>query len=141
MSTEPIVVEKIFNAPVDKVWKAITDKDQMKEWYFDVSGFRAEVGYQFRFEGNNEGKVFIHKCVITEVLPNKKLTYTWSYEGFDGTSYLTFELFPEGKRTRLLLTHAGLETFPSLPDFARSNFVGGWDHIINTSLKNFLEKN
>jgi hypothetical protein len=34
----------------------------------------------------------------------------------------SFELFREGDQTRLKLTHAGLETFPPLTDFAKENF-------------------
>ena len=33
MSTTPFVIERTYNAPVDKVWKAITDKGQMKKKY------------------------------------------------------------------------------------------------------------
>ena len=28
-------MERVYNAPVERVWSAITDKDQMKQWYFD----------------------------------------------------------------------------------------------------------
>ena len=69
----------------------------------------------------------------------KKLAYTWRYEGFEGDSLVTFELFAEGARTRLKLTHAGLESFPKIPDFARKNFMEGWTSIIGTSLKAFVE--
>ena len=34
MKNETIIIERTFNAPVDAVWNAITDKDQMKQWYF-----------------------------------------------------------------------------------------------------------
>jgi len=55
---------------------------------------------------------------------------------------VTFELFPEGNRTRLKLTHTGLESFPSdvVPELKRENFVEGWNKIIGTSLKEFVEK-
>ena len=54
----------------------------------------------------------------------------------------SFELFSEGDKTKLVLTHSGLETFPSATNaFAKENFVEGWTHIINISLKDYLEKN
>ena len=57
-----------------------------------------------------------------------------------GNSFVTFELFVEGSKTRLKLTHEGLDTFPkSNPDLAKENFVEGWTSIIGTSLKKFLE--
>jgi len=49
MKDEPIVIERTFDAPVAKVWKAITDKDAMKQWYFDLPEFKAEVGFEFQF--------------------------------------------------------------------------------------------
>jgi hypothetical protein len=49
-------------------------------------------------------------------------------------------LFDEGGKTRLKLTHEGLETFPQLPDFARHNFEQGWTYITGKSLPEFLEK-
>lgn len=141
MNTEPFVIERIFNAPVEKVWKAITDKDQMKQWYFDLAEFKPEVGFEFQFEGGTEDNCYLHLCKITEVISNKKLTYSWRYDGYAGNSFVTWELFEEGNKTRLRLTHEGLETFPkSNPDLAKKNFVQGWNHIIGISLQEFLEK-
>lgn len=141
MSTKPFVIERTFNAPVEKVWKAITDRDQMKQWYFDLKEFKPEVGFEFQFEGGKDDRIYLHRCTITEVIEGKKLTYSWRYEGFAGISFVTFELFDEGSSTRLKLTHVGLETFPANnPDFAKENFAEGWTYIIGTSLPGFIEK-
>jgi uncharacterized protein YndB with AHSA1/START domain len=140
IKTEPFVIERTYNAPVDKVWQAITDKNKMKQWYFDLEEFKPEVGFEFRFYGGTEEKQYLHICKITEVIHGKKLTHTWKYDGYPGQSFVTFELFAEGDKTRLKLTHAGLETFPSEPDFARTNFEMGWTDIIGRSLKEYLEK-
>jgi uncharacterized protein YndB with AHSA1/START domain len=140
MNNEPLVTECTFNAPIDRVWQAITDKEQMKKWYFDIPEFKPEVGAAFTFEGGDENKTFVHLCRVTEIVPGQKLTHSWRYEGYEGESFVSFELFEEAIGTRLKLTHAGLETFPSdTTDFARSNFEAGWAHIIGTSLKEFLE--
>jgi uncharacterized protein YndB with AHSA1/START domain len=139
-TSQPIILERTFNAPVSKVWKALTDKDEMKKWYFDLAAFKAEPGFEFEFNGGPDDRVYRHLCQIKEVIPEKKLSYTWKYDGYPGSSLLTFELFSEGNKTRLKLTHSGLETFPAdNNDFARSNFNQGWNDIINTSLKNYLE--
>ena len=115
----------------------------MKNWYFDLSGFKPEIGFEFSFEGKGKDgdKSYIHLCKVTDVIPGQKLTYSWRYEGFEGISYVTFELFPEGDKTRLRLTHSGLETFPpEIEDFARENFVFGWTALIGTMLKEYVEK-
>jgi uncharacterized protein YndB with AHSA1/START domain len=141
MKHEPFVIERTYHAPLERVWKAITDKDQMKQWYFDVPTFKAEVGCEFEFKGGKDDNIYTHKCKVTEVVPLKKLQYSWRYEGYEGNSFVTFELFPEGQHTRLRLTHEGLETFPaSNPDFAKKNFVEGWTAITGTMLKDFVEK-
>jgi uncharacterized protein YndB with AHSA1/START domain len=142
MENKVFKIERTFNAKRKDVWLAITQKDLMKQWYFDLPEFKAEVGFTFEFTGGEEGgKQYLHRCVITEVVIEKKLTHTWCYVGYEGVSYLTFELFDEGENTRLKLSHSGIETFPAdVADFAYHNFESGWNHIINISLKDFLEK-
>ena len=141
MNQEPFVIERTYNAPIQKLWKAITDKNQMKEWYFDLEEFKAEPGFEFSFYGEGkQGEKYLHLCKITEVIPGKKIQYTWRYDKFDGDSLVTFELFEEGTQTRLKLTHEGLETFTSdNPDFAKQNFIEGWTHITSISLREFVE--
>jgi len=140
ITKEALVVERVFNAPVEKIWGALTDKTQMKLWYFDLAEFKAEVGFEFQFEGGKDGRVYLHLCRVTEVITHKKLKYSWRYEGYEGISFVTFELTSEGNGTRLKLTHEGLDTFPmNNPDFARENFAEGWNYIVNTSLRNYLE--
>ncbi len=142
MNNEPFVIERTYNAPVNKVWKAITDRDLMQQWYFNIAAFKPEVGFEFTFDGGSKEKTYTHLCKILEVIPNKKLSYSWRYKDYEGNSVVTFELFDEGEKTRLKLTHTGLETFPQVSkDFSKESFTQGWTHIIGTSLKNFVENN
>jgi len=142
MKSDPLVFERVYNAPVEIIWKALTDPDQMRQWYFNVSDFRPEVGFIFSFEGGKDDLVYVHFCQVTEVIPERKLTYSWRFKGFDGISFLTFDLKPEGpSSTFLRLTHQGLESFPANnPDFARESFKGGWTHFMDAGLPKFLEK-
>lgn len=141
MNDNPVIIEKLINAPVKKVWQAITDKDQMKQWYFDLSDFKPEVGFEFRFPGQgHKGEQYMHVCKITEVVPLKKLQYSWQYVGLEGYSVVTFELFEEADKTRVKLTHTGLETFPKdNTDFARDSFNAGWTELITVLLPKFVE--
>lgn len=143
MEKGPFTIERTYNASIAKVWKAITNNDDMKQWYFDLPGFKAEVGFEFQFKGGrDENNLYLHLCKITEVIPERKLTYSWRYDGYAGNSFVTFELTPEGKdKTKLILTHRGLETFPSdNQDLAKKNFAEGWTQIIGTSLKDYVER-
>ncbi len=139
--TKPFIIERIYNAPVEKVWQALTDKEQMKQWYFDLAEFKPQVGFEFQFYGQgHKGEQYLHLCRITEAVKNKKLAYTWKYEGYPGESLVTFELADIGGKTRLTLTHSGLHTFPSdNPDFAKESFMGGWTELLGNSLKKFVE--
>jgi len=138
MHTKPLILEQEFDAPIELVWRAISEKELMKKWYFDITDFKAEVGCQFQFEGGTEDKRYMHLCEVLEVIPNEKLKYSWKYEGYDGISFVTFQLSSAGNKTKLKLTHEGIESFTN-PDFKRENFAGGWDHLIHTSLKEYLE--
>lgn len=142
MEATQIVLERTYDAPSDKVWQAITDAEQMKQWYFDLPGFKAEVGYKFQFIGEDECRQYVHLCEVTEVIEGRKLSHSWRYEGYPGNSLVTWELFPEGDKTRVVLTHSGLETFEGdkYPELHRSKFLEGWTAITGTSLKDFLEK-
>jgi uncharacterized protein YndB with AHSA1/START domain len=135
-----VVVERTLNAPVAKVWKALTDVDQMREWYFDLKEFKPEIGFEFEFVVEHEGNSYHHLCRITEVVAQKKIAYTWRYKGEPGDSLVTFELFGEGNKTRVHVTHTGIETFPKTPAYARKNFEAGWTAIIETELKQFVER-
>jgi uncharacterized protein YndB with AHSA1/START domain len=140
MKGQPIIIDQNLNAPAERVWKAITDKDEMKLWYFDIGEFKPEVGFEFRFLGGTEEKKYLHICKITELVSGKKITYSWRYDTYEGMSHVTFELFKEGNQTRLRLTHKGIETFPQDdPNFARGSFSKGWTYLIGTALKRFVE--
>jgi len=140
METKPFVYEKTFDASSSNVWKAITQTELLRQWFWNVPEFKPQVGFEFGFESQSCEEGNIHLCKVTEVIPGKKLSYSWRYPGYEGDSLVSFELFEEGKnRTRLRLTHAGLETFPRNL-MAKKDIAEGWSYLINTSLQNFLEK-
>lgn len=131
MNNQPIVKEISIDAPVTRVWKAITRKEEIKHWSFDIAAFEPIPGYEFRFNGGNEERQFLHICVVKEVIENKKLSYSWSYEDLPGIETLvTIELFEQGPQTTLVrLTHEGVDQFPQDKNFARGNFEMGWTEI------------
>ena len=139
MNADPIIVERSFNVPAAILWKALTDKNEMRRWYFDLEAFEPNPGFKFQFYGGTPENQFLHLCEVREVIWGKKLSYSWRYDGYPGDSLVTFELFPDGETTLLRLTHSGLETLEKgHADFARKNFVEGWTYIINTSLPGYL---
>jgi uncharacterized protein YndB with AHSA1/START domain len=137
---EAVVIERTFDAPITRVWNALTNVDQMRQWYFDLKEFKPEVGFEFEFVVEHEGMTYHHLCRVTEVVPQKKIAYTWRYKDAPGNSLVTIDLFAEGDKTRLKLTHTGIETFPKTPAYAPKNFEAGWTQIIGSELKQFVER-
>jgi uncharacterized protein YndB with AHSA1/START domain len=138
---EAIVLERTYDAPVNAVWQALTDKNKMKQWYFDIKDFKPEVGHEFQFYAGDDKKQYLHICVIKEVIPQKKISYTWKYDYDPNVTLVSFELFPDGQKTKLRLTHEGIDNFSKdHPEFARKNFLQGWTGFVDKELKEFLEK-
>jgi uncharacterized protein YndB with AHSA1/START domain len=106
---------------------------------FDLKEFKPEIGCEFEFVVEHEGNSYHHLCKVTEVTPQRKIASTWRYKREPGDSLVTFELLPDGDKTRLKLMHTGIETFPRTAVYARTNFETGWTAIA-TGLEQFLRK-
>lgn len=142
MDNSTVFVEYLIEAAPADVWKALTDKEEMKQWYFTVDDFRPEKDFLFHFNGQgSKGELYRHICLVTEVDPGHKLQHTWRYQDFPGESLVTWELIPEDGATRVQLTHQGLDSFPQdSPDFAKSSFKEGWTQIITVMMADHFRK-
>ena len=61
MNNEPIVIERIYNAPATKILHAITDKNKIIQWYFDLLEFKVELRrkfYKVKVDGSRNTPVF-----------------------------------------------------------------------------------
>lgn len=111
--SNPIVVEQTFNVPIGVVWKAISDVDQMRRWFFGtITNFVPEPGFRTQFNVRAEDQDYLHMWKVTEVIPERKLSYSWQYGGYPGDSLVTWELLEISGGAKLTLTHEGIETFP-----------------------------
>jgi uncharacterized protein YndB with AHSA1/START domain len=119
-------ITRVFSAPQDLVWKALTGTEALNRWFFPLDEFRPEPGFAFEFTVEHEGNVYRHICTVTEVVPQRRLPFTWRYDRYEGDSLVMFGLSSEGEGTQVTLTRSGLETFPKLPDFSRESFQEGW---------------
>jgi uncharacterized protein YndB with AHSA1/START domain len=140
---EPIVVEQTFNSSIDVVWNTITEIDQMRQWFFEnIPAFLPDVGFETQFNVQSQDRNFLHMWKVTEVVPLKMIEYNWKYEGYEGDSFVVFELFEQDNMTKLRLTHRVVESFPEdIPEFSRESCVEGWTFFIRKSLKEYLEDN
>jgi uncharacterized protein YndB with AHSA1/START domain len=137
-----ITLSRVYQAPIELIWKAITDMEEMKKWYFDFAGaFRLELGHEFEwYAGPAEGKQWLHRGKITEIIDGRKLAHTWEYPGYSGSSAVTWELTPvDDNSTRLVLTHEFTIPFDSAEEaLRRENFDKGWTHILDIGLTEYV---
>jgi uncharacterized protein YndB with AHSA1/START domain len=135
----PLVIERVFDAPVSRVWKALTARDQIGEWFMAIDEFQPEEGFEFTLVAEHKNMRYVHLCRVTEVIEQQRLRYSFRFQNIRGITYVTWELFPEGKKTRLRLTHEGLELIAHAgPDYAQSNFEHGWTEFLDERLTSFL---
>jgi uncharacterized protein YndB with AHSA1/START domain len=138
--SKPLIIDRTFDAPVSKVWNAISDNNHLKNWYFHIDEFKPVVGFEFHFTGGSEQRSYLHLCKVIEVIRRKNFRIAGGMKIIRGILCSHSSFFAEGDKTRLKLTHEGIETFPQGDkDFALQSFTAGWTHIIGTSLKDYLE--
>jgi uncharacterized protein YndB with AHSA1/START domain len=132
--------QQVYDAPIQRVWRALTNEEEMHAWYFaQLQQFRPLVGFEFVFA--NDGSPYQKEWRVTRVEEGRLLAHSWVYKGYPGSSEVIFKLFDEGGKTRLKLTHTGLASFPQDPHFARNRFEDGCRQILGSNLKDHLAKN
>jgi len=135
-----VTLVRRIKAPPAKVWAAITQADLMLKWWGPDAGptlsVVAEVHPGGRFsvvfrllDGTEHNPTGIYR----EVIPEKKLSFTWDLPGTqEPKSLVTFRLEPLGTGTELTLTHE------HLPDeAARNSHEQGWNGLLD-KLPRFL---
>lgn len=137
---KPIIISQLFDSSIAEVWNALSNKDALKTWYFPVQNYRFEVGKTFSFYESDHSQNYLHQCEFMRIEPQKIIEHTWTYPDHSkGKSVLKWELFPEDTKTKVLITHSGVENFADAgPEFSRSNFEMGWNAILKTKLRNYL---
>ncbi|AYL96267.1 SRPBCC family protein [Mucilaginibacter celer] len=145
MKNQPLIIKRLFDVPVTRLWKAFTDNESMKNWYFDIPGFKPKAGAEFSFPGHIDGRDFIHRCKITNVVPLRKIAYDMVFDidqiqkGLMVKTHVSFEFEPAEDKTWLTLIHEGLENFPEgLKWFAFDDFVKGWSQLFDDKLSGYL---
>ena len=140
MEPQRFTFRQKFDRSIKDLWNAITNPLEMKQWYFPgIPDFKAEVGFETRFNVEAPSRDFLHIWKVTEVVPGRMITYTWEFEGIPGMGVTIFTLTGNDEQSELTLVNTGLETFPrEYPEFSEESCRGGWQYFINDSLVKYL---
>ena len=129
---DTIRLERTLDAPVDKVWRYLTEANLRRDWFMGGTDARPDGEFELLVDHDN-------------LSDDKDVPYPESYAGFKGAKWtekvirfepprllettfqggkngtVTYELTPEGEHTRLVLIHSGITSGTGAQDFG-----GGW---------------
>jgi uncharacterized protein YndB with AHSA1/START domain len=123
--------EIIIEAPVSKVWDHITDSQKIAGWLMQ-NDFEPKVGKEFFLQCDEHGKM---RCVVKEIVPHKKLVYSFQTKAPNADTLVTITLAPEGKATKLTLVHTGWDALPPSEQAQASNYDNGWSALLQELTK------
>ena len=133
-SLPSVTIVRRIKAPPAKVWAAITQPEQMMQWWDPDAGPTLSVVADVRPGGRFSvvfrllnGDEHNPTGIYQEVVPEKRLAFTWDLPGkLERESLVTFRLEPFDGGTELTLTHE------YLPDeSARKSHEDGWSGLLN----------
>lgn len=111
-SKTTLVVERVLDAPAEQIYKALTEESQLRQWFYPIKRgfsvdikFTARVGEAYQIDMvDPDGRLYSHKGVIKELIPHKKLVFTWNSHVVEDT-LVTIRLEKAGQGTKIILTH------------------------------------
>jgi uncharacterized protein YndB with AHSA1/START domain len=128
-----LTITRIFDAPVARVWRAWADLEETSKWLGpgDWSGkmtsSNVNPGGSYRIDmRHKDGNAMAVVGVFREIVPEKKLVYTWAWLGENGKpgreTVVTVTFRAVGDKTELTLRHEGFDGRE-----ARDSHQGGWN--------------
>ena len=148
-----IVIQRVFELPVESVWSAFTEPEQFKKWWgpkdftCPSSSMEARVGGKYlNCMRGPDGKEFWSTGTVKELVPQKKLVLTDSFSDEKGNVINASELGMPGDwpmeslitvimdeadgATKFRLVHEGI------PAEMRDECIKGWSESLDKLEKN-----
>jgi uncharacterized protein YndB with AHSA1/START domain len=127
----------IYEQSPEMVWAALTTSDAIAAWLMP-NDFVAQIGHRFHFRTKPApGFDGIVQCEVLEIIPLRKLVYSWVGGGVN--TRVTWNLAAEGAGTRLTLDHTGFSGLRGL--FVRGILGKGWrSKILRLNLPSVLSR-
>jgi uncharacterized protein YndB with AHSA1/START domain len=128
--TKIIKHQFFFSHPLETVWEYLTNSELMEQWLMK-NNFQPLVGSDFQFQtGPIPSLDFdgIFYCKVLEIIPFKKLSYSWKSGPGGGQitldSVVVWQLRQTDKGTELLLEHSGFAKKENLNFY--TGLLHGW---------------
>lgn len=148
-----IIINRVFDLPVSKVWRALTDAEYFKKWWgpegftcpFSEMEAKADGKYLSCMRGQ-DGKEYWSTGVVKEFTPERKLVLTDSFSDAEGNIISASELGMPGDWPRELLITFNLEEadgatklklrHEGVPEEMHDECVKGWNESLDKLEKN-----
>ena len=132
IAPDTIRLERLLDAPVETVWRYLTEAELMSQWFMGGSDARPDGEFDLMVDHDNlsddevpypesyaasRGATWKERVIRFE--PPRLLETTFQ-SGKNGR--VTFELFPEAGKTRIVVTHSGIVSPVGAQDFG-----SGWN--------------
>jgi uncharacterized protein YndB with AHSA1/START domain len=128
MTDYQIEREILIEAPVEVVWRTITEPDQIAQWFADQVELEVKPGaHGYLGFGDQGGPV-----VVETVDPPNRFSFRWNHPAGEepavGNSFLVeFILAGEGSTTRLRVVESGLNALP-WPEAEKQRYADEHNH-------------
>ena len=108
-SDREVRIERIFNAPRERVWRALTDPKLIAQWWgrgnkLDVERFELERGGHWRYVEHSDHGTHGFEGRYAEIVPPERIVCTFEWDGLPGhvaLETMTLEDLGDG-RTKLV---------------------------------------
>jgi uncharacterized protein YndB with AHSA1/START domain len=131
VGADAIRLERLLDASPETVWRYLTEAELREQWFMGGTDARPDSEFELlvdhdKLSEDNVPYPESHECFkgavwtekVTRFEPTRLLQTTFQ-GGKNGL--VTYELFPDGDRTRLVLTHSNIISPSGFQDFG-----GGW---------------
>lgn len=152
IAPDTIRLERVLDAPAETVWRYLTEAGLRSRWF--MGGTDATPNGEFELLNDHDNLSDEDVPYPADYAPYKGRTWNEKVVRFDPPRLLettfqsgkngtvTHELFPEGERTRLVLTHGGIQSGTGAQDFGsgwNSHLTVLQERLAGRSVRNFWE--
>lgn len=133
----PSRIEKeiLIEAPIDVVWRVVTEPDQIKEWFSQEAALDPREGGSGRLSFRDGRSIYLQIEVFE---PPRRFVFRWVHpEGTrarpDNSMMVEFTLQAEAVNTRLRVVESGFDTIDWADEKKASYFddhSGGWEYFL-----------